>query len=410
MANDSSAPERRTRVEKGIYRRADGAYEIGWRDAQGKQRWRRVQGGLRAARAAYGEAIAHRARGERVGDPRLTFNGAADAWLASRVERLRPSTQSAYGAALKHVRAALGQRRLTDIQAADVAAYIARRQSAGAKGWTIKGELTVISGTFKYASRHMSYAGPNPVAQLDRVERPSTDDEKPKRILTAAERDRLLAAVNEPYRLLFTTAAMTGGRLGEVLGLTWGDVDLEEDALTFAYQLDNARQRVPLKTKRSRRCIDIAPGLSAGLREHKLRAPRSGRHDLVFVSRMGTPHDRRNVAGRVLRRAVERAGLGAIERDGSPPVPAPTFHDLRHTHASELIADGWDIVEVSSRLGHSSVEITMRTYAHEYDAANRSDERKRRLAAMEARMEAQPGPGRHETPPTTGGEVRQLRG
>jgi hypothetical protein len=102
---------RRTRVEPGIYRRADGRLEIGWRDAQGKQRWRAVDGnGIKAARAALAQEHAKRARGERVAtDPRLTFNTAADAWWAARVVRLRPATHTTYGAALKHLRDHFGR-------------------------------------------------------------------------------------------------------------------------------------------------------------------------------------------------------------------------------------------------------------------------------------------------------------
>jgi integrase len=69
---------------------------------------------------------------------------------------------------------------------------------------------------FPPASRHPI------VAALDRVERPRADDEKPKRILTADELARLVAAVPDRYRLIFEFAAQTGARLGEALGVTWG--------------------------------------------------------------------------------------------------------------------------------------------------------------------------------------------
>jgi integrase len=68
-----------------------------------------------------------------------------------------------------------------------------------------------------------------------------------------------------------------------------------------------------------------------------------------------------------------------LDSDGCVVEPAPTFHDLRHTHASALIAQGWDIEEVSSRLGHAGVGTTQRTYVHAFDAARRSDERRARL-------------------------------
>ena len=77
-----------------------------------------------------------------------------------------------------------------------------------------------------------------------------------------------------------------------------------------------------------------------------------------------------------------RSRTSAIERDGAVVQFAPTFHALRHTHASALIAGGWDMEEVSARLGHTSVATTQRIYVHEFDAARRSDDRRRRLVAL----------------------------
>ena len=380
---------RRQRVERGIYKRSTSEgkthFEIGFRDAQGKQRWQRVEGGIMAARAALADAHTVRARRERVGDPHLRFDEAAQAWWDSRVIKLRPATQSAYSAALKHLRGSFGRDRLADISPADVAAYVTFREEEGAKGWTIKGELTPLSGIFKYASRHLGFAGNSPVAVLDGVERPSTDDQKPTRVLNSEELQRLIDAIDEYYRLLFELTAETGARLSETLGLVWGEVDLDQETVHFTRQLDRAGERVPLKTKRSDRVLEVTPQLTAKLRVAKLAASRSTDHDFVFVSRAGTPHDQRNIGGRVLARAIKKAGLEAIERDGEVLEAAPTFHNLRHSHGSALIAAGWDIEEVSARLGHANVSTTARIYVHEYDAARRSQHRRDRLAAMYAR-------------------------
>jgi hypothetical protein len=98
----------RERVEPGIWRRGE-AFEITWRDAEGKQRGKSVQGGITAARKALTDAkSSKRDRGERTSDPRLTFTAAGDAWWAARVVKLRPTTQSADSAALRHLRAAFG--------------------------------------------------------------------------------------------------------------------------------------------------------------------------------------------------------------------------------------------------------------------------------------------------------------
>ncbi|MGH2861670.1 MAG: tyrosine-type recombinase/integrase [Solirubrobacteraceae bacterium] len=260
------------------------------------------------------------------------------------------------------------------------------QQRVGFKGWTIRGDLTVLGAVFTYASRHLGLVCGNPLATLDRVERPGIDDARLKRILGPDDLRRLIDAVDAPYRLLFELAAETGCRLGEVLGLVWGDIDLDAGTVSFEYQLDCKRNRAPLKTKRSRRSIEITEALTEKLRQAKTCSRANGRHDFVFVSRRGTPYNHRNIAGRVLGRAVERAGLGSIEQDGRVIESAPTFHCLRHSHASALIAAGWDIEEVSARLGHAHCGTTQKTYVHAFDAARRSAARRARLGSLYGRL------------------------
>jgi integrase len=395
--------------EPGIYTletARDGVvFEIGWRDTQGKQRWRRRvdQTGpllktITAARAELAKVQAAKGRGERVTvNPRLTFNEAANAYWEARATRSRPGTQDIYERHLRiHVRPVFGHRRMSDITPDDVARFVATQEAAGLAGWTIKGQLGVIGRVFKYAIRHMGVHVENPVALLERGERPKVDDEE-HRILTPDERRRLLEAVGDEFRIIFVFAAETGARLSETLGVVWSDLDLSDaPTATFTHQLDRKGNRVPLKTKRSRRVLEITPGLAAKLRAHRIASAHSGPHDFVFANREGAGYDQRNIGGRVLARAVKAAGLEAVMRGDAVVLPAPTFHDLRHTHASELIAAGWDIEEVSRRLGHADVATTMRIYTHEFDAANRSESRRNRLAALygtEANAEAQGSEG-----------------
>jgi len=410
MSRSNTTP-RRVRVERGIYKRPDGRLEIGWRDARGKLRWRAVDGKLKAARAALATEHAKRARGEDYGaNPPLSFTEASKLWWDAHSPTLRPRTQETYLTALKHLRAYLGAQRLSRIGASEAAGYVAAKRREGYAGWTIKGHLTVLSSVFNYASRHLGFREPNPVALLERGERPSTDDEKPKRILSSDELEQLLAAVPAKHRLIFQTASETGLRLAEVLGLTWQDVSAEEQAITITHQLDREGKRVPLKTRRSRRVLEVTPRLIGELREHGLTRGPNDPHALVFVTSRGTGHDHRNIGGRVLAKAVERAGLGAVEVDGEVVLHAPTFHDLRHTHASALIAQGWDIEEISARLGHEDVATTMRIYAHAFDAARRSDERRSRLDRLYGN--AMETTGRNRLKQTSGrsdADVRDLR-
>lgn len=387
MQTQSKAP-RRTSLGGGIYQRSDGQYEIGWRDSTGKQRWKGPFRTKASARNTHAQEIAKRARGEKVAhDPRLTFAAASDAWLDQRVTGLRPATRSAYDCGLKHIIPVFGRRRLQDIDAGDIARYISMKEKEGLKAWTIKGHLTVFNGVFHFAARHMGFAGRNPVSLLDRMERPnSDDDEKPKRILTEDEQRRLIAEVPDKYRLVFLLASRTGLRLGEVLGLTWesvtrGDAD-QLGALHLTHQLDRDGKRAPLKTKRSRRTLPLDPEVTT-----MLRAAYNGQagHAFVFTTATGTPHDHRNIGGRVMAGAVTRAGLGTVKAGDLVLVYAPTFHSLRHTFASFLIAEGFDIEEVSRTLGHANPAITQRIYVHLFD---QSKKREKMQAFLKARFPA----------------------
>ena len=112
----------------------------------------------------------------------------------------------------------------------------------------------------------------------------------------------------------------------------------------------------------------------------------------MFTTRNGTPHDHRNIGGRVLAGPSSGPGSTRSKRDGVIVEHAPTFHSLRHSHGSALIAAGWDLEEVSARLGHADVGTTQRAYVHAYDAARRSDERRSRLVALYATEASQVEP------------------
>lgn len=404
MSNPQTSPARRVRVEPGIYKRVDAAgkerLEITYLDSDGRQRWQTLpeRSTITAARNERADVRARKGRGEKVRpNPRLRFGDAADKWWDGQAVKLRSATQSAYGASLKRLRARWDRARLDEITPANVADYITAMEGDGLKGWTLRGDMTVLGRVFDYATRHLGWAGTNPARGLDRSERPKSD-ERAKRILSAAETDRLIDAVylmdreaaerasgddwRPGYALLFEFAARTGTRLGETLGVRWHGLDLERGTVHISHQLDRAGQYVELKTRRSRRTVELPASLVAKLRAYKLASPHSGDHDYVFGTRTGSGHDHRNIGGRVLARAVKRAGLDAQERDGEVVNPAPVFHSLRHSHGSALIAAGWDIEEVSARLGHSDTGITHRTYIHAYESAQRSAARAERLEAM----------------------------
>jgi hypothetical protein len=163
MAEDGS-PARRVRVERNIYQRPSGVYEVGFKDGGGKQRWRTVAGGITAARALRDQLLARRGRGERgVTDCRLRFAEAAGKWLEGPVLDLRPRTQECYRNALgQQLLPMFGTRRLDAISPDDLALLVGELRSRGLSESTIVIVVGVANRVYRYAARRLRLGGDEP--------------------------------------------------------------------------------------------------------------------------------------------------------------------------------------------------------------------------------------------------------
>lgn len=128
---------------------------------------------------------------------------------------------------------------------------------------------------------------------------------------------RLLASADPAlYRPLFATAVFSGLRVGELLGLIWGDIDFDKGLIHVRKQLDaDTRQRVEPKTEHAVRDVMLMPALGRVLREHRVASPHSKAGDLVFCSPLGKGLDRHNVSRRGLAAAVKAAELDEPEHE-----------------------------------------------------------------------------------------------
>jgi integrase len=340
-------------------------YEIRFLDSSGKHRWEIVHGNLELAEARRAELRLRRRRGERIEPCRQTFEQYAEEWLQRQT--LRPRTLELYRWALKcHLIPRFGRRRLDQIQVEDIAGFIAEKRRQQYKGWTITSLLRPLSIILAQAARK-GRIPVNPMSQLERGERPSHDDQRPKRILSLEEMQALIeSADSEQYRCLLELLLISGLRIGEALGLTVADLEREQALIRVEYQLGRDGSRAPLKTEEARRVLDIPPELMRRLLA--LLTERGVRFDstaLVFATRNGTGLERKLARG-ALDRAASAAKLA---------LPKPTLHDLRHSHASMLIALGYSLIEIQRRLGHKKPDTTLRVYAHEwkYREAQRSE-------------------------------------
>lgn len=399
MAPDSSA-SRRIRVERNIYRRASGTYEVGFRDGSGKQRWRTVQGGITAARAVRDELLARRGRGERIeAKTRLRFTDAAAEWLDGPVRDLRPRTDECYRNAVStHLLPRFGNRRLDAISPDDLAGLVRDLREAGLSESTIVIVLGVVNRIYRFAVRRLSWQGTNPVSLMLSSERPKPSQSRRRRIFEGAELEQTIAAAHEPCRTLFTLAALTGAaRVSELLGLTWADVrlaDLDDAEIEFAFQVDRRGERQPTKTDGSARTVPIPRELAVRLARHKLASRFVCAEDYVFSTRTGGPLRQRNV-GRALRFAQQHA----LDLHGDPTFPIlhevdelghpvrvphgalPSMHSFRHTVASRALLAGESIDEVAFLLGHRDANVTRAVYVRELADARRRSMRRSRMIA-----------------------------
>jgi integrase len=185
----------------------------------------------------------------------------------------------------------------------------------------------------------------------------------------------LTSAAEEPlYYALFATILSLGIRLGEALAIRWDeDVDFTGRRLKINGTLQKVKGeivRLEPKSDRSRRSIQLPAVTIASLSQH-VEKQRQAKEwagsgwkgnpwNLVFTSSVGTPLDERNVLRIFQEKVLTRACL-----------PKMRIHDLRHSAAAILIAQGVDARSISELLGHSSVAFTLQVYGHLLESTKR---------------------------------------
>jgi integrase len=182
--------------------------------------------------------------------------------------------------------------------------------------------------------------------------------------LNPNEVNKFLEAIKgDSLETVFHVALSLGLREGEVLGLRWSDIDLEERIVRIRVSLqriDKKLQLVELKTKRSRRTLPIPDNVFSSLRVHRTQQLMDKMHTgekwqetgLVFTTGHGRPLSARNVI-RSYHRLLAKA-----------KIPRHRFHDLRHSCASFLLSKNIPARTVMDILGHSNISLTMNTYSH----------------------------------------------
>ncbi len=293
----------------------------------------------------------------------ITLSKWLNDWLETYIRPHRaPKTYHSYeGFVRVHLIPALGSLPIRKVTPTEIQQLLNTKSHSELSAYTVLGMKRVLHTAMAQAWKN-GLIEHNPAARVNSPKLPHRDPQS----LTAEQVQRFLAeARGHVFEHLFSLACLTGLRLGEVLGLQWGDFDPDRKSIRVARQLQRGKDghffREP-KTKESQRHLALSqPGVDALLAQRSLLralgvAPH---HDLIFVGRSGAPIDQKTVNTH-LKKILVKAGL--------PPL---SFHKLRHTVATLMVAQGVNLHTVKQQLGHSQISLTANLYAHEVESTQR---------------------------------------
>ena len=295
------------------------------------------------------------------------FGDFAKEWLRAKAPSWSPNTHTLYSNSMNryllHPDIGLMKYRLSAIDLGVVERFKMNliKTHPNLAPRTVNLALTALGAIMKHAVRH-GYRSENPVHYLDKL------PEKRREIdpLNSSEVEKLLSKAKEidgSLHILVSMGIYTGMRLGELLALRWQDADFEAGSLRVQGTNSHQKHRdlyiasgafSDPKTDRSRRTVKLSPNALQILREHRLKSGNPKGRVLIFANQEGHPIDPSNFRSRFWNRLVLETKL----REGF------RFHDLRHTYASQMLANGVPVEFVQRQLGHSSYQTTLSIYRH----------------------------------------------
>lgn len=337
-------------------------------DGRRQQKWHGGFATRREAEVERAKIVNDLHAGGYVAPDRLTLaEWVRESWLPMTKTRVKPSTYDSYRSNMEtHVLPALGGRALQQLTAPMLNTLYADLLSRGGD----RGALAAKTVRYIHAIIHKALSdavdagilGAN-VAERAKPPRPNRGRIRTIECWEPEELAAFLESVKgtrlEPaWRL----AAMTGMRRGEVLGLRWRDVDLDQSRIAVRNAIVSVAYEILESSPKSHqaRVVNLDPATTAMLRRHRERQmgerdeleDEYDERDLVICAEDGSPIHPQSFS-QAFDRAVARAGLRKIR-----------LHDLRHTHATIAVKAGVPVKVISERLGHESPAFTLKQYAH----------------------------------------------
>ena len=329
-----------------------------------------VEGGKRDAQRAAAK-LEHEVREGRASGERGTVSDLLEKWMAHLEAQGRaPTTMVRYRSAIDvRIAPALGHLKVTDLTAADLDAFYAGLLRQGLQPLSVRKCHAVLSAALHQAEKWgwvdrnpIVRSSPPPARQREIV--PPTVDEV-RLLLVECER------LNPDLARLFYVAATTGCRRGELCGLQWGDVDLEQATLLVARSISDTPGSVVVKDTKTHQARRLALDASTVevLRAHRAEVDARAAAAGTTIRPQGFVWSQEVDASKPYR-PIRVSGTFRSVRD-KLGIAHVTFHGLRHFSATALAGRGVGIRTIAGRLGHANPNLTLRTYAHFLEAADR---------------------------------------
>jgi integrase len=350
-------------------------YDIDRADGQRQTRYKSFKGTRREAQAELARLLAAVADGGHVDPSKLTVGEHVLARFAhwKATGEISPGTAQRYEQLINHIIPHIGGRLLQKLTTLDIEAWHAVLMTSGRRGRNGKpdGQGGLHARTIGHAHRILSKALDEGVKHGLLLKNVCTVERAPKvnaeeMVILTAEQIAELPAQLDGHALAAPAlvALFTGMRRGELLALRWKNVDLDGKVIRVRESLEETkagglRFKGP-KSKAGVRDITLPAVVVETLHAHRktllerrllLGQGKLTGEDLVFPAWDGSPQSP-NAFGAGWSKLTAQLGVEV------------SFHGLRHTHASQLIDAGVDVVTISKRLGHSSPAITLQVYAH----------------------------------------------
>ncbi|MCK5623472.1 MAG: site-specific integrase [Alphaproteobacteria bacterium] len=351
-----------------ITRRGKGSWRIKYdlpRDESGQRRlaYATVRGKRADAEKELRRRLSAIDHGVHVDPSMITVAEYLESWLAEVApQSVAPKALERYrGLARNQIKPHLGHIQLQKLRPADVAAW---HQNLISAGIISKGTIRHAHGVLRTALSH--------AAAVEIVERnvasiitPPRAEQTKVAILTDGQIADMLEKI-EGLSLypIVALAIGTGARRGEIAALRWSDIDLDAATVRIERSLEQTASGLRVKdpkTKAGRRTVSLPKVTVEAIRVHRRQ-----QLELRLAVGAGQIPDDAPVFGNLEGDWPSPFSISDRWRDAvkNRKLPKVTFHALRHSHASALIAAGLDIVSISTRLGHASPALTLGVYSH----------------------------------------------